>query len=359
MAAALAVGLALIGPTGGQAQRAPMSKSGASLFGLVLQGYSHQIDAPALQQANPDTVRIILPEKLIKIKRAPCTSVGGGCNWTGIDEQIGGAAQAGADPLPFLYGKSAKPPLSGAAAKDWRAFVTAAVQRYGPNGAFWNGPYQALYPGAQPKVVQTWQVWNEPGSPTYWKPRPNPAGYAKLLKASGQAIHAVDPKAKIMLAGLFASSDKGAIRGRMPAVQYLEKLYAVRGAKGLFDIAAIHPYSRDVNGVIAVVQQLRDVMRKHGDARKPLAITELGWSSNSANGSLLAKGTRGQATTLTSAFRRLLAVRSRFRLDTVDWFSLRDAPKGQSSCPNCPYAGLNKVNGRHKPAWKAFTSFTR
>ncbi len=343
----------------------PKAKPGASLFGLVLQGYTATIDAPALRQANPDSVRIAAVQSLIQGGSGKCTpgsagasSVGGSCNWSQLDQEIGGAAQAGAQPLPFLFGKSSKPPLSGSARKSWQTFVSAAVKRYKPGGVYWKGTYQAQYPGNRAKPVGVWQVWNEPTSPTYWKPKPNVAKYVQLLKATGAVIRRAHRQAKIMIAGLFASPDKGAIRGRIPAVAFLEKLYQIRGAKTAFTIAAVHPYSRTVSGLIKVVDQVRQVMREHGDGRKPLAITELGWSSNPPNNSLLAKGVQGQKNTLRQAFKALLRVRTRYRLDTVNWFSLRDAPKDQSSCPNCPFAGLNKVDGSHKPSWNAFLGFT-
>jgi hypothetical protein len=366
-ALSLLLGLVALGALSAQSQgsRQAKAKPGASLFGLVLQGYNPTIDAAALRQANPDSVRILLAQGLVQTGAGPCTagspgssSVGGGCNWGQIDQEIGGAAQAGAQPLPFFFGESSKPPLTGKAAQSWKAFLTAAVKRYRPGGVYWNGAYQAQYPGNKAKPIKVWQVWNEPGSPTYFKPKPNIGKYVKLLKTAGQTINRAHKGARIMIAGLFASPDKGAIRGRIPAVQFLEKLYQIRGARTAFDIAAVHPYSRTVSGVIKVVEELREVMRKNGDGGKPLAITELGWSSNKPNNSLLAKGIQGQRNTLRAAFSALLRVRTRYHLDTVNWFSLRDAPKSQSSCPNCPFAGLNRVDGGHKPAWGAFLSFT-
>jgi Glycosyl hydrolase catalytic core len=356
LALLLAAVVALSAAQSGEARHVK-AKPGAKVFGLVLQGYEQGIDAQALREANPDTVRILVTQGLIDSGNGACTSAGGACNWSDIDAQVGGAAQAGSEPRPFLYGRSNKPPIKGAAATDWKEFIQAAVQRYKPGGAYWNGPYQAQYPGGAVHPVKAWQVWNEPGSPTYYA-NPNVAQYAKLLKTARATIKGVDSHAKIVLAGLFSSADKGAIRGRIPAVQFLQKLYQVKGAKGLFDIVALHPYAREVNDLINQVEQIREVMQKNGDGRKPLAITELGWSSNNSNGSLLAKGVKGQATTLKAAFRKLLAGRTRYHLDTVNWFSLRDAPKSASSCPNCPYAGLNNVDGSHKPAWNAFTSFT-
>lgn len=357
--ALIAAAIASLGASSGVAKRAPGAKAAASLFGLVLQGdFSKPIDAAALRVAKPDTVRILFVQNLISNGSGACTATGGACDWSATDAQVGGAAQAGAQALPFLFGASSKPPLRGAAKASWDEFITAAVDRYGSGGTYWKGPYQVEYAGAKPKPVRVWQVWNEPGSPAFFEPKPDVAKYAKLLAASRTTIIAADKHAKIMLAGLFSSADRGAIRGRIPAIQFLSDLYNIRRAAERFDIVALHPYARAAGDMIGQVKQIRAVMKANGDGKKPLAITELGWSSNEANGSLLAKGVEGQASTLTSAFKRLLKGRTRYRLDTVDWYALRDTPEGIGSCKNCPFAGLLQADGTPKPAYNAFLSFT-
>ncbi len=356
----------LIGPADGSEQRSPRSKAGAKLFGIASQGpFNQAIDLPAMREANVANVRTLMVPYLMQGDSGTCTAQGGACDWTEPDNWIGAAAASGAIAIPFIVTSQASnpftPPLSGGLLTKWREYLTAAVQRYGPGGAYWNGPFQSQFPGGNPKPVNVWQIWNEPGSPTYFAPKPSVSKYAKLLKLSADIIHQVDNKAKIMLAGLFASPDKGAVRGRIVAVKFLEKLYKINGAKQAFDIAAVHPYSRSVSGVIKVIEEIREVMAKNGDGRKKLAVSELGWSSNKPNGSILAKGTKGQTNALKGAFKKLLAGRSKFKLHSVSWFCLRDIdPAGpEQSCPNCPYAGLLKLGGGPKPSFNAFKSFTR
>ncbi|HEY6550122.1 MAG TPA: beta-galactosidase, partial [Solirubrobacterales bacterium] len=70
----------------------------------------------------------------------------GGYDWSSLDPAVEAAARRGLTVLPFLYGTprwiARKPttlPIdSGRARKAWLAFVTAAVERYGPEGEFWN-----------------------------------------------------------------------------------------------------------------------------------------------------------------------------------------------------------------------------
>ena len=49
----------------------------------------------------------------------------------------------------------------------------------------------------------TWQIWNEQNSPKYFAPKANVRSYAKLLKSAGDAIHAAEPGADIILGGMW------------------------------------------------------------------------------------------------------------------------------------------------------------
>ena len=94
-----------------------------------------------------------------------------------------------------------------------------------------------------------------------------PSGYVKLLKAARRAIKSRDRRAKVVVAGLSGEGWK-----------HLRRLYRARARK-LFDVVAIHPYSPRVKSTLQAVRLTRRVMAKYRDARKPLWITELGWSA--------------------------------------------------------------------------------
>lgn len=133
--------------------------------------------------------------------------------------------------------------------------------------------------------VAAWEIWNEPNHPRFWKPTPDPAGYAKLLQAAAPEVRAADPAAKVMFGGL-AHND----------YDYLEDVYAAAPDIGKsFDVMATHPYTatgqspdvvtRGLDGRITKTsflgfKELRDVMAAHGDER-PIWLTEFGWSTNS------------------------------------------------------------------------------
>ncbi len=146
----------------------------------------------------------------------------------------------------------------------YAAFVRALVRRYGPHGSFW-----ATDPSPVKTPITMWQVWNEPNIFPFWPIIPFEKGYIPLLRAAHDAIKAADPTAKVVLAG-------------MPNYSWddLANVYRVRGARRLFDVVAVHPYTRDPSGVVTILRYVRQVMNRNGDARKPLIADEISWPSS-------------------------------------------------------------------------------
>ncbi|HET7443054.1 MAG TPA: hypothetical protein VFJ57_00190 [Solirubrobacterales bacterium] len=130
------------------------------------------------------------------------SSRGADFDWSGYDAQIGVAAKAGLEVLPFLAGAPRwlvpEAVVPGTHGEARARFAGAAVRRYGPRGAFW-----AENPQLPQRPVRAWQIWNEPNF-KYFVTKPNPAEYGKLVASSYAAIKAVDPGAKVILAGLLA-----------------------------------------------------------------------------------------------------------------------------------------------------------
>jgi hypothetical protein len=147
--------------------------------------------------------------------------------------------------------------------EPYAAFLAALVRRYGPGGTFWP---------ANPSVPRTpitmWQIWNEPNLVTFWPRQPFAARYVALLRAAHDAIKSVDPQAQVVLGGLtnYSWLDLG-------------QIYQVPGARSLFDVVAVHPYTRAPDGVITILGYVRHVMNQAGDDRKPLLADEVGWPS--------------------------------------------------------------------------------
>src|SRR5205085_6557189 len=101
--------------------------------------------------------------------------------------------------------------------------------------------------------ITQWQIWNEPSIGYYWS-QPFQLTYVALLREARNAVKRADPTAKIVLAGLANFSWKA-----------LAQIYAVPGARSLFDIVAVHPYTAQAQGVITILDQVRQVMDRYGD----------------------------------------------------------------------------------------------
>ncbi|MEA2169048.1 MAG: polysaccharide biosynthesis protein PslG [Solirubrobacteraceae bacterium] len=250
-------------------------------------------------------------------KRARFVDVGGvPTDFSDTDKLVGAAAAQRLRILPVVLrapvwaradpDKEYSPPsASGRAA--YAAFLKALIERYGPGGTFLKA--NDYLPSG---VIHDWQVWNEPNGPFFWNVDTDGSQqYVDLLKAAYPAVKAADPKAQVIAAGLFGKS-----------WAYLRKLYK-QGAKGFFDAVAIHPFTHKPAFVIRIAQYVRRVMRRHGDAKLPLIISELSWPSSQGKSTKIKLDfdttEAGQAVRLRRAMRKLAGRRRELRLRAVFW----------------------------------------
>ena len=133
-----------------------------------------------------------------------------------------------------------------------------------------------------------WQLWNEPNSPLFWKPKPDARQYLTLLRAFHSAVKGADPTARILLGGLFPTPTDGI------SSETSSPPSTTAAARDLFDAVALHPYARTPRDAIDRVAQTRRVLRRFGDADKPIWITEVGWASSGTPPGLVV-GPAGQA----------------------------------------------------------------
>jgi hypothetical protein len=253
----------------------------------------------------------------------------------GLDRMIAAAAVHGLAVLPVVTagtppwaasdpGDRSSPPRDPA---DYAALMRRLVARYGPRGTFW-----AERPRLPSRPVRAWQVWNEPNLSRYWSAQPFARRYVALLRAARAAVRGADPGARIVAAGLTNFSWRD-----------LDAMYRA-GARGTFDVAAVHPYTFHVRNVVRVVRLARATMRRHGDGAVPLAVTELSWFSARpwlGPGELLAVTEAEQAARLEDAVRRLAAARRALRVTAVYWYSWLSPAPGTASVFD--YAGLRRL----------------
>lgn len=291
----------------------------------------------------------------------------GGYDWGAFDQVVETAARGHLQVLPFLYwtphwvaGKPTTFPIDNARARNaWSAFVTAAVERYGPGGEFWaeHAHEGVNYEPAIPETpIRSWQVWNEANF-YYFAYPVSPPRYARLLKITHKAMRRADPSAKTVLTGLFGEPTKGGKKG-MPAAEFLDRLYSVRGIKADFDAVALHPYAVDAETLAEMAEAMRGVVLENHDPRTQLYITEMGWGSqNDFNQVAFEQGVAGQVRQLRDSYRYLIANRHRLNLKATYWFSWQDM---QGSCTFCDSVGLFHAGSRlrPKPAWRAFVQLS-
>jgi polysaccharide biosynthesis protein PslG len=147
---------------------------------------------------------------------------------------------------------------------DYARFMRDAAARYGPKG------------------VHHWEVWNEPNLTSMWTPKPDAAKYTALLKKAYTAVKGADPNAVVMTAGLSPAWD--APDGTQIApLTFVSRIYANGGGRS-FDAIAHHPSTYPYRSTYAAswsaFQQTPDmyrIMRAHGDAKKKVWATEIGF----------------------------------------------------------------------------------
>jgi hypothetical protein len=360
-AALLVCAAAFLPAAAGAAGATRLPSAPPGFFGIVPQGPPSALEARYMSVGGIESVRVPISWASVQPTRQ------GGYDWSSFDPYVEVATRAGLRVLPFFYGTprwlAPKPttlPVDTAAQRSaWKAFITAAVKRYGPGGEFWDQHategvnYEPAIPAPLP--IRTWQVWNEANF-FYFAYPVSPQRYAKLLAISTPAIKAADPTAKVMLTGLFGEPTAGGKRG-MPAATFLQQLYRVPGIKSRFDGIALHPYAADTETLEEIVEAVHEVTVENHD-RVGLYITEMGWGSqNDFNQVSFEQGIRGQVRELRGAYRYLLENRTRLDLKAAYWFAWKDAP---GACNFCDSVGLFRAGHglRAKPSWHAFVAIT-
>ena len=207
--------------------------------------------------------------------------------------------------------------------------------------------------------VDAWELWNEPDSGQFWAGGADPPAYAALLRAAYPAIKAAQPSDVVVTGGMVGNN-----------FDFLAALYA-NGARGAFDAVGVHTdtacltdgpdaYYRDPQGRVgrytfSAYREVHQVMADHGDAAKPIWMTELGWSTQGgrcpvgekAGTKPLGVSPKRQARYLRAAYRCLAADPV---IGVALWFGIQDI-RGSGHAGGF---GLYRSGGRAKPAAKAF-----
>jgi polysaccharide biosynthesis protein PslG len=272
-------------------------------------------------------------------------------NWTALDQEVSAARAAKMtidliiDGCPswarYRGAKEADSFPRPASAQQFANFAAKVAARYAPDG------------------VKYFEIWNEPNDTKFWQPVVNPAFYTRMLIDSYRAIKTVDSSAYIIVGGLAPIWDSANSSLSGPA--FLSAIYK-DGAEPYFDAVATHPYSFPAlpgtyeswsawSQMSLTAPSLRSIMKRYGDWRKPIWITEFGAPSNGPGG----VGVKGEAAELSQAIKIARATRwigalyiytwqdaGTYKGSNADWFGLLNN-RGQ---PKVSYADVAKALGK-------------
>lgn len=135
--------------------------------------------------------------------------------------------------------------------------------------------------------IRYYQLWNEPNIYPEWGENDvDPEAYTALLCAGYDAIKAVDPDA-VIISGAMASTIEMGGRNLSDFI-FLERMY-LAGAGRCFDILSMQGYGlnsgptdqrmRPVTVNVGRNQYIRELMVSHGDAHKPIWLSEAAWNA--------------------------------------------------------------------------------
>lgn len=216
----------------------------------------------------------------------------------------------------------------------YAAYAAELVARYAPLG------------------VLHYELWNEPNTGSFWRPAPDPAAYARLVRAAYPAMKAVDAEVTV-LAGAMAP-----VSGREPPdcrgggtkigpIAFLRELLR-QGIGGSFDALSYHPYTGGAlpgeehpcnawHQIAGTEPSLRSVLEEAGHGDKAIWVTEFG-------GAVDQVGEAHQADLVREALRLW---------PTYPWagplmvYTYRDRSSGHRY-------DLVRPDGTKRPAWEAF-----
>ena len=211
---------------------------------------------------------------------------------------------------------------------EWRALVALLARRYPRSAGI--------------------EIWNEPNESGFWRPHPDAARYAELLREAYSAIKASNPQMRVLAGGLTARTHS--VGGDISLSDFARGLFA-NGAGHSFDMLSLHAYpaGSNVNLINNAVNTLLAVRSEQG-SHAPVWVTETGLTTGGLPSNPQHRTEAGQAAGLVAAYRALAA---HGQVGAVLLHTLIDPPGN----PVNAEAGFGVVRGDHslKPAYCALS----
>lgn len=277
-------------------------------------------------------------------------------DWSSFDAKVQDARAAGMQVFAlFVSNPSWAAVLPAGPVTDTQDLVQVASQmaeRYDCDGVddapgslcvdYWSF-YSEPDNGSLEYAQQGWGYWGHDGD-----------DYAGMLAQVSPAIHAANPRAKVLIGGIaydrFEGEDPDGIFVRSFLTQTLATLQTYPGgARAYIDAVAFHYYANNLTRWPTIVEKAADVqgiMDRHGAGDLPLICPETGYGSGQAGSSELI-----QAQWLVRTFVRGVSA----RIKHLSWLRVFDVG---NQYPD-ETAGLYRVDRvTPKPAYYAYSTMT-
>lgn len=245
--------------------------------------------------------------------------------------------------------------LDPARVADYATFVSAVAKTLGRDGSYWR--WAATYrPDLPQRPITSYEIFNEPNWDPFWCPEIDPETYATALAAAADAIHAVDPQARVSLGGLVVLEQDqyaGSHLLGMATKRFLERMTAaVPGLGSRIDAVAVHTYWATPAANLRALGLVEGWLDDAGLGDESLVVSEYGWRSGGPAGGL-AEGERAQMIAdYTDSLTRLARTDCRIvgifphdwitpRVNTADpehWYGLADPLTGAPLASGVAYA---------------------
>lgn len=349
----------------------------AEFYGLSGSDWGDAAGWDAMAKTGAKTVRMQINWPGIQ-KNTKCTAgtpPNPSYDWTDTDNRVRWAAERGVRYLPVVYGNAcgdnhAFPDVSSPEYPQWLNFVDALVRRYGFSGTFWSDN-----PGLTPLPMKAWEIWNEqnyainnPGGTV------SPRKYARFLVDTSARIRSAQSAIsaapiEIVMGGLAPFNDATSIEGffntmiNFPPGGDSPYYYTVAQLKNSFDGLGYHPYALagDASAAITKIVTADKTLSDYGIGSKSIWLTEIGWPVGT-----YPWGKDKAPYTITPAMQKayleqtmdwLLENYASRNIKVVAWYNYKDfvtIPPGKWD----GNAGLTELDGRKRPSWCAYVSYT-
>lgn len=143
-----------------------------------------------------------------------------------------------------------KPPCTDAGRAASARFCAAMAARYKGRGVIW-------------------ELWNEPNSGAFWKPKPDADDYVKWCRAVVKAVREADPDACIV----------GPATSKID-MDFLDECFS-QGFLDLVDGVTVHPYRNHKSGPETAMDEYAELRSMMQGARRPIPVLSGEWGYTS------------------------------------------------------------------------------